>query len=158
QRLVTSDATPIRCAMGFCGSPGFAVACGQPHQQCLCQLVDDLRLDALLEQSPLEGVSELCTLEQVEFQRARLAIYPLQEFLQQFLQVCVRPAWILGSGARSAGALQDEVVRKSSANPGRVASIEPIEQHAEVDTESLCWAQNSTRFRPWIGGVLPGNW
>jgi len=72
-------------------------------------------------------VCELCALEEVQPQRARLAIYPLQEFLQQRLQLHLgRAAAFVAAGGRSIGALHDEIVRERGAHSGCVANVQEI--------------------------------
>jgi hypothetical protein len=86
---------------------------GQSHQQRPRQLINDLRLNALLEQSPFEGVGKLRSPEHIQAQGSGFAVYPLQEPIKNLLKLLALRYGLGSFMARGGGAwgrLQYEVV------------------------------------------------
>src|SRR5207244_13337383 len=92
------------------------------------ELVGDLPLYALLEQSPFERIRKFCPLEKIQLQGAGFAIYARKKFLHELLEVApgVEPGVLR---ARLRRRLRDEVVGQRCGHRGGLARIQPVKEH-----------------------------
>src|SRR5438876_4106373 len=116
------------------------------------ELVGDVPLYALLEQSPFERIRKFCPLEKIQLQGAGFAIYARKKSLRELLEVApgVEPVVLR---ARLRRRLRDEVVRQRGGQRGGLARIKPVKEHRLRFRKSKGW---ETFFGILLDPEIPG--